>query len=67
MSPISYGPSGDNAGLRLSRPQGIFQVWPELMITVNKKTKKALLANIYFLAKFSNYKYKLKMLLDVLT
>jgi len=29
-----------SAGLRLLWPQGIFQVWPKLMIKVNKKTKK---------------------------
>ena len=28
-----------SAGLRLSWPQGIFQVWPELKIRANKKTK----------------------------
>ena len=26
-----------SAGLRLTLPQGIFQVWPELVIKVNKK------------------------------
>jgi len=43
-----------SAGLRLSWPQSIFQGCPELMIRVNIKNKKALLVNIYFLAKFSN-------------
>ena len=52
-------------GLRLSLPQGIFRLWPELMIRVNKKNK-AFFVNIYFLAIFNNWKYKLKMLLDVL-